>query len=81
MEKIYLIETKCNHTLRWRCEVVQHKSEYGNGKYVIIVNLDTHELVAYVDARYYVQFNFTEFIHDYIKQYFGQNLKTFYEED
>lgn len=77
MEKIYLIETKCNHTLRWRFEEVRHS----NGKYVIIVNLDAHELIAYVDVRYHVQFNFTEFIHDYIKEYFGQNLKTFYEED
>ena len=59
MEKIYLIETKYGHTVRWRFEQVQHKSEYGNGKYVIIVNLDTHELIAYVDVRYHVQFSMT----------------------
>lgn len=77
MEKIYLIETKCDHTLRWRCEEVRHS----NGRYVIIVNLNTHELVAYVDVRYHIQFNFAEFCKSYIKEYFGQNLKTFYEED
>ena len=81
MEKIYLIETKCSHTVRWRFKQVHHKSEYGNGKYVIIVNLDTHELIAYVDVRYHVQFSMTEFANNYIKQYFGQNLKTFYEEN
>lgn len=80
MEKIYLIKTKCGHTLRWRFEMVQNKGDYGNGKYILIVNLDTHELIAYVDVRYHVQFNLTEFIKNYIKQYFGQNLKTFYEE-
>lgn len=80
MEKIYLIETKCGHTVRWRFEEVQHKSEYGNRKYVIIVNLETHELIDYMYVRCYVQFNLTEFIENYIKQYFGQNLKTFYEE-
>lgn len=81
MEKIYLIETKCGHTARWRFEQVHHKSEYGNGKYVIIVNLETHELIAYADVRYHVQFNFAEFCKLYIKQHFGQNLKTFYEEN
>lgn len=81
MEKIYLIETKYDHTVRWRFEQVQHKQEYGNGKYVIIVDLNTHELIAYIDVRYHVQFSMTEFANNYIKQYFGQNLKTFYEEN
>ena len=73
MEKIYLIETKCGHTVRWRVKEIKQK-------YVLIVNLDTHALVACVYVRYYVQFNLTEFVGNYIKQYFGQNLKTFYEE-
>ena len=81
MKKRYLIETKCGHAVRWSFEEVQYKREYGNGKYVIIVNLNTHELIAHVDVRYHVQFDFTEFCESYIKQYFGQNLKTFYEED
>ena len=81
MEKIYLIETKCGKTLRWRFEEVQHKREYGNGKYIIVVNLDTHELVTCTRVRYNVQFTFTDFIDNYIKVYFGQLLKTFYEED
>lgn len=81
METIYLIETKCNHMLRWRFEEVQHKSEYGNGKYVIIVNLDTHELVAYVDVRYDKDYDFGTFCARYIKDYFGSNLKTYFEED
>lgn len=76
MEKIYLIEAKYGHTVRWRFEVVQHK----NGKYVIIVNLDTHELIESVDVRYRVQFDFAEFCKSYIKKRFGQNLKAFYEE-
>ena len=77
MEKIYLIKTKCGHTIRWRLEEVKQERR----KYVIIVNLDTHELIDYVYVRYYAQFNFVEFVDNYIKQYFGQNLKTFYEED
>ena len=40
MEKMYLIKTKCGHTVQWRFEQVQNKRDYGNGKYVIIVNLE-----------------------------------------
>lgn len=52
MEHIYVIETKCKHTLRWRFEEIRHRSEYGNGRYVIIVDLDTraywqHQLQFY----------------------------------
>ena len=81
MEHIYVIETKCKHTIRWRFEEIQHKSEYGNGKYVIVVNLDTHELIGYIDVRYYINFNFTTFCEEYIKEYFGNNLNKHFTEE
>lgn len=81
MEHIYVVKTNCNHTLRWRFEEVQHKNEYGNGKYVVIVNLDTHELIGYVDIRYHINFNFTAFCENYIKEYFGTNLNNYFMED
>lgn len=72
MEKIYLIETKYGHTLRWRFEEQQ--------KYVTIFNLETREPIESVDVRYRVQFDFAEFCKSYIKKRFGQNLKAFYVE-
>lgn len=81
MEIIYVIETKCDHILRWRFEEIQHKSEYSNGKYVIIVNLDTCKLIDYVDVRYCVNFDFETFCAKYIEEYFGTNLSKIYKED
>lgn len=81
METIYLIETKCGHHLRWRFEEVQLKNEYGNGKYVIIVNLDTHELIGNIDVRYYINFNFETFCRSYIEGYFKSNLFNYSKED
>ena len=72
MEKIYVIEAKYGHTVRWRFEEQQ--------KYVTIFNLETREPIESVDVRYRVQFDFAEFCKSYIKQHFGQNLKAFYEE-
>ena len=81
METIYLIETKNDKLLRWRFEEVHTKSEYGNGKYAIIVNLDTSELIAYVDVRYHINFNFETFCVGYIEGYFKKNLERCYKED
>lgn len=81
MEAIYLIETKDNHKLRWRFEEVQYQSDYGNGRYVIIVNLDTRQLIANVDIRHWTNFNFETFCRSYVEGYFKNNLENYFMED
>lgn len=81
METIYLIKTKCDHNLRWRFTETFNENDYGTGRYIIIVNLNTHECLGFVDVRYATNFNFKTFCEEYIKEYFGTNLKTYFVED
>lgn len=59
-------------------EFTEHHTDtdYGNGNYITVVNIDTDEILAYVDMRYQ-NYVFKTFCESYIKQYYGENLLTY----
>ena len=77
MEAIYVIETKCGHTVRLQFKEVRNDKDYGNGIYVICVNLESPNDAEYLDLRYYVNYDFETFCKERIEFRYGNNLKSY----